>query len=260
LSDILVTKPKLKECEMRNRSFLSVGLLIVICGGVLGFAPAERNATLASSDAVLPAEADVAGLSLAEWSARSWQWSFSLPADANPFSDETGAQCGFGQSGPVFFLAGAERSTERACVIPLGVHIFVPLAGSECSNVEAPPFFGRNEAELQQCATSAVEMAKSVLDMTAMRLTVDDQDITDFSTYRAVTPLMTLWLPESNVLGSASKVAESVADGYQVLLRPLSVGEHVVTIVIPGPQPGQTVTITYRLTVIDAASATASGS
>ena len=48
---------------------------------------------------MLPPDAEVGGLDLAEWSTRSWQWFFSLPQDVNPFFDETGEICGYGQSG-----------------------------------------------------------------------------------------------------------------------------------------------------------------
>jgi hypothetical protein len=232
-------------------------LLFAVFGMVSSIVPvAAQNATPSSSDVVLPPDAKVDGLSLADWSARSWQWFFSLPHDANPLYDETGERCGFGQSGPVFFLAGADHSLERSCVVPLGVNIFVPLLVSECSTVESPPFFGRDEAELQQCAADAVDMAESVLDMTAMQLSVDGQPIDDLSAYRAATPLFTLWLPEGNDLGSDMNVADSVADGYQVMLSPFTEGDHVVVISLPGSQAGETVTITYKLNVVSGAYAT----
>lgn len=192
-------------------------------------------------------------MGLGEWSARSWQWFFSLPPDVNPFYDETGDRCGYGQSGPVFFLAGADHSVARSCVVPVGVHIFVPLLVSECSTVESPPFFGRDEPELRQCAADAVDMAESALDMTAMQLTIDDQAIDHLSAYRAASPLVTLWLPKSNDLGSDKAVADSMADSYQVMLNPLTEGDHVVVIALPGPQAGETVTITYRLSAVSGA-------
>jgi hypothetical protein len=239
---------------MNIRSLLIAFLLNAVVGLAFNFAPVSaQNATPSPSDVVLPPDAKVDGLSLADWSARSWQWFFSLPHDANPFSDETGARCGFGQSGPVFFLAGADHSVERSCVVSLGVHIFVPLAGSECSTVESPPFFGRDEAELRQCASDAVDMAESALDMTAMQLTVDGHTIADLSSYRADTPLFTLWLPEGNDLGSDRTVADSVADGYQIMLSPLAEGAHEVVISLPGPQAGVIITITYHLTVMSGA-------
>jgi hypothetical protein len=201
---------------------------------------------------VLPPDAEVGGLDLAEWSTRSWQWFFSLPQDVNPYFDETGESCGYGQSGPVFFLAGAERSLERSCVVPEGAYIFVPLLGSECSTVEQPPFFGRDEAELRVCASNAVDMAEGAFDMTAMQLTVDGETLVGLSSYRAATPRFALWLPEDNLLGSEQRVADSVADGYQVMLSPLSEGEHELMISIPGPEP---ITITYRLTIVSGAAA-----
>jgi hypothetical protein len=232
---------------MNVRTLLTVSSLIAVFGLVAGGASvAAQGATPTADNVVLAPDAEVDGLSLAEWSTRSWQWSFSLPQDVNPFFDETGAICGYGQSGPVFFLAGADHSLERSCVVPLGVHIFVPLAGSECSTVEPPPFFGRDEADLSRCATEAVDMAESVFDMTTMTLSVDGQAVENLADYRAVTPLYTLWLPEDNLLGSPKRVADSVADSYQVMLSPLSEGEHVIEITLPGPE---TVAITYRLTV-----------
>ena len=237
---------------MDIRSMMRLCVLIV----VLGLAPGSavtlaRQASPVATNVVLPPEVEVAGVDLAGWSARSWQWFFSLPAAINPFFDETGAICGYGQSGPVFFLAGAERDVARTCVVPERAHIFVPLVGSACSTVEPPPFFGEDEADLARCATDAVNHAEGVFDMSVMRLTVDGVDAGDLSAYRAVSPLYTMWLPEDNVLGVAERVADAVADSYQVMLAPLAVGEHNVEIVVPGPEGP--VTITYQLTVTSGA-------
>ena len=231
------------------------GVAAVLVAVLIGLAAAAQEvpsgfaqeATPGASSTVLPPDAEVDGVDLAEWSARSWQWSFSLPAASNPFVDETGGLCGYGQSGPVFFLAGAAGSVERSCVIPAGVHVFVPLLGSECSTIEPPPFFGRDEAELRRCAIEAVDAAEGAFDMDAMRLTVDGHDVPDLAAYRVTTPRFTLWLPEDNVLGATGRVADSVADGYQVMLSPLGEGEHEVVISVPGPE---TTTVTYQLTVV----------
>jgi hypothetical protein len=88
--------------------------------------------------------------------------------------------------------------------------------------------------------------------MTAMRLTVDGETVADLSAYRVATPRFTLWLPEDNLLESDQRVADSVADGYQVMLSPLSEGAHEVVISIPGLL---TVTIAYRLAVVSGAAA-----
>jgi hypothetical protein len=210
---------------------------------------------------VLPPQATVAGLSLGEWNARSWQWALSFPADVNPYFDDTGERCGHGQTGPVFFLVAADSNKERDCTVPAGRYLFVPLLGSGCSTVEPPPFFGRDEAELTQCADAAVDFAERALDMDAMLLTIDGQslDRDELAAYRAVTPLFTLWLPEENFLNTDRPVADSVAAGYQVMLRPLPPGEHELVMVIPGPLAGERVTILYHLTVVSGESSEVSG-
>lgn len=240
-------------------SILVAVLMGLVAAGHDGPAGLAQEATPTAAGVALPPDAEVEGLELGAWSARSWQWFFSLPQEVNPFFDVTGELCGYGQAGPVFFLAGAEGSVERSCVIPEGVHIFVPLIGSECSTVEPPPFFGRDEAELRRCASEAVDNAESAIDMSAMAVAVDGETIADLASYRAATPLFRLWLPEENLLGADQSVAESVADGYQVMLSPLSLGEHEVEITIPGPQGEEPVTIAYTLTVVSGSSDEATG-
>jgi hypothetical protein len=236
------------------------GLVSVLVAVLIGLIAAGHEANPVPAGVALPPDGKVDGLDLGAWSARSWQWFFSLPRDVNPYFDATGEICGYGQSGPVFFLSGAEGSVERSCVIPQGVHVFVPLFGSECSTVEPPPFFGRDEAELRRCASEAVDHAAGIFDMSTMALIVDGETIADLTSYRTETPLFRLWLPEENLLGSEQTVAESVADGYQVMLSPLSPGEHEVVITIPGPQGEEPVTITYTLTVVSGSNAEAVGS
>jgi hypothetical protein len=124
----------------------------------------------------------------------------------------------------------------------------------------AAPFFGRDESELSRCATAAVAMAERELDMTAMQLTVDGQRVAGLPAYRIVTPCFTLWFPEDNLKGSASRAANSVADGYQVLLSPLPVGELLVEIIIPAPQGEVPTVVSYRLRVESGAYADATAS
>src|SRR5688500_6907982 len=88
-----------------------------------------------------------------EWTARHWQWPLSFPTEINPGGDPAGSMCGYGQSGPVFFLPSfAPIGEPLTCVVPAGTAIFVPIINGECSTVEPPPFFGRTEEELRACA------------------------------------------------------------------------------------------------------------
>src|SRR5437867_4081233 len=69
------------------------------------------------------------GLSYGEWSARWWQWALCIPRTSSPLLDENGEDCAVGQSGPVFFLAGAFTATPitRACTVPFGKSIVFPF-------------------------------------------------------------------------------------------------------------------------------------
>src|SRR6476661_2257750 len=140
------------------------------------------DATPIAENLVLPPDAEVAGSGLGEWSARSWQYFFSLPQAVNPYFDETGEWCGYGQSGPVFMLAGADHDVTRSCVVPVGAHVFVPFIGSD-------------EAALKKCASGNVDEAEGAFDMSAMQVLIDGQAVDNLSAYRAATPLFTLWLP-----------------------------------------------------------------
>ena len=71
--------------------------------GLVGSSLAHEATPIAGAPVLAPDES-VSGASLAEWSARHWQWTVSLPIPVNPGHDVTGATCGYGQSGPVFFI------------------------------------------------------------------------------------------------------------------------------------------------------------
>jgi hypothetical protein len=67
------------------------------------------------------------GLTYGEWTARWWQWAYSIPKDVNPAYDDTGRYCTQGQSGPVWFLTGTYgHPVDRYCTIPFGKAILFP--------------------------------------------------------------------------------------------------------------------------------------
>src|SRR5437762_9689716 len=55
---------------------------------------------------VIPPHARAYGLSYAEWGAQWWRWAYSFPADQFPPLQSGELDCGLGQSGSVWFLAG----------------------------------------------------------------------------------------------------------------------------------------------------------
>src|SRR5207245_1119877 len=82
---------------------------------------------------VLPPNSHAYGKTYGGWSAAWWQYVLSQPASSNPLVDTTGARCGVGQSGPVFFLVGAfgsGKTTRDQCTVPAGKALFFPLVNA----------------------------------------------------------------------------------------------------------------------------------
>ena len=60
--------------------------------------------------------------------AKWWKWVLAIPASQNPIFDQTGADCGLGQNGGVWYLAGTTGgAVTRTCTIPAGKSIFFPI-------------------------------------------------------------------------------------------------------------------------------------
>ncbi len=114
-------------------------------------------ASVSAGGNVAPPGSRSHGLSYAERAAAWWRWAIALPASGHPLVSEGNVDCSVGQSGHVWYLAGAfapappARATERTCDIPSGTALFLPLVNVDCSTLEADPFFGANEAELRAC-------------------------------------------------------------------------------------------------------------
>jgi len=165
-------------------------------------------------------DAEIHGASLGEWHARYWQWVASFPVGENPAQDPTGKRCGYGQTDPVFFVP----RNMPPCTVPAGVAIFLPIAGTECSTVEEPPFHGEDEDGLVACAAADAER------YTNISVSVDGEALPDIDRYRATSPAFTLQVPEDNILAVPEGTGRAVADGYAVVLAPLAAGEHEVIV------------------------------
>ncbi|MCA1706817.1 MAG: hypothetical protein LC808_27575 [Actinobacteria bacterium] len=81
---------------------------------------------------VLPPRSRPFGLTYAQWSEKWWQWALSIPEEQNPMLDPTGANCGIGQSGRVWFLAGTFGGgpATRVCTVPVGKALFFPIVNA----------------------------------------------------------------------------------------------------------------------------------
>jgi hypothetical protein len=195
---------------------LLLGVLVLLAA-VVGSSSAQEATPIARAPVLAPDE-PVSGATLAEWSARHWQWTVSLPIPVNPGQDVTGATCGYGQSGPVFFIP----RNFPPCTVPTGVTLFVPIVGTVCSTVEPPPYVGGDEAELRTCAAAEVDRYTGIV------VRVDGQEVPEIEAYRDSSPRFIMTLPDHNVLGVPAGIAYAVADGYQLMVAPLPLGDHEI--------------------------------
>jgi hypothetical protein len=198
-------------------------------GGTLG---AAAHST--SNPGILPPTSHPYGKSYGEWSAKHWQWEYSLPVDHHPLFDT--ADCSAAQSGPVWFLGGTFTTVSpspgvvignatRDCTVPADKALFFPIIDAECATAEGN---GTTEQELRDCAEGLIDHAVN------LSCEVDGVAVQNLAAFRVQSPLFT-WgpLPENNLFQDpvtfpAGTTSPSVSDGYFLLLAPLSVGSHTI--------------------------------
>ena len=234
---------------MKRGLVMFVLVLLVGTGGPTDIRAQEATPVTGADlgELVLPPDAPAYGLTHEAWTARFAQWAQSLPAAIHPAADPTGALCGLGQAGPVFFLvqAGDQESVERRCTVPAGTALLLPLLDASCTTVEPPPFHGRDEAALRACTEAWFATA---VELTAV---VDGETIPDLERYRVQPDLFAVALPAGNMLGVEPTVTQGVVEGYWLLLAPLPVGEHELRFGGAVPDSEIATEVTYHLTVAE---------
>lgn len=121
---------------MRNRNLIFIALGIFMLG-VIGAVHAGGTT-----------QGKLYGKTYGEWSAKWWQWAYSIPASHSPVLLEGDVDCTLGQQGPVYFLAGKATvlpddpdelpivlTGERWCSIPQGKALFFPIVNAANINI-----------------------------------------------------------------------------------------------------------------------------
>src|SRR6266516_3042171 len=178
---------------------------------------AERN----PNRGILPVGSTSYGKTYAEWSALLWQHAIELPVEGNPFVD---GGC-FELSGPVWFLSAPLSMGEHSCTVPSGRALFVPTLTIECSSLESPDsgFHGDTEEEQRACAKF---WADHIVNLS---VEIEGVPVRDLVSYRVVSPQFSFTAPDPNILGvPGGGAGTAVADGYYLMLAPLSKGGHTI--------------------------------
>jgi len=216
-----------------------------------------RPSQAANGAKALDLDQNTYGNTYGEWAARRWQWALSIPANSNPLllDDRSpgGAHCDAGQSRPVWFLASSlfGGTFERSCAVPVGKALFFPVIQAifgagvfDCAPTN--PGVLCNIATLRQAAFDS-------MDSVTLAATVDGKALRDLGAQRAQSPVMILTYPVGNALGvDSGTYLPNVADGYWVMLSPLSAGSHTITLsadITGGVFAGSSTRVTYHLTI-----------
>jgi hypothetical protein len=221
----------------------------------LVFTLAQPATAAQANPGILPPNSNPFGKSYAEWAAEWWKYALSLPAASSPLTDPTGANCGVGQSGPVFFLVGtADGSTvvRDQCEVPVGKAIFFPAINFIC----AVPEDGNTPSEIRDLCSWATDF----IDLA--RVTVDGTETDVFKDYRFPTPFFPFYGAVNNPFDQACGTpgtcyegfhTTGFSDGYWVMLPPLSAGKHTIQITghfyLPDFNWEFNLNVTYHLTV-----------
>ena len=190
----------------------------------------------ADAAAVIDPDEIVFDRSQAEWSQAYLQWVATFARTSSPVSDTSGAQCAAKQSGDVWFLATSDGTApvERSCAVPVGKTLFVPVAS----------VLERSGSREPDCAAMARSASGNLQHVDALSLTIDGRAVDALRSYRQSSggcfALGTRQVPRV-------EAKTAVADGYYVMLRPLSAGAH--TLVVGARFDSVDVATTYRLDV-----------
>ena len=254
------------------RRRLLPGALMAVVGSVLvgGF----TSPVSAGAPGVIAPTSVVQGRTYAQWSVAQWLWFLEQPnvtgsqvLDPNPGTptQPEAVDCSVRQTGDVWFLSGItpyqpdSSPVFRSCTIPRSVYLFFPVIDNWLDNLGCPTQ-GNGTTDGPTLAATVKGFADSA---TGLSATIDGVGIPDLGSYRVAAGGFTYVLPRDNALslfcvpalpafppGTRTPTPGAFADGYYVMLAPLSPGLHTISFAGAEASPGPfTEDVTYQITV-----------
>ena len=200
----------------RLRWFVLGVAVLVLCAVPVAVAkPSQQR-----GHAVIAPVHSAGGLSGSELLGAGWAAQLESPADAF-----LGGCMPLGNKGKLA-VPVPDPDFTASCTVKPGTPVYI-FFGSECSDVEDPPFFGADAAAQRACALAADEAF-----FVAATIAVDEGEPVDLLTprFEVFSPQMTVDLAPDNFLGVPPQTATFVAHGWAVIVRGLTPGEHVITV------------------------------
>ncbi len=117
----------------------------------------------------------------------------------------------------------------RRCTIPANTAVLLALPNVECSSLE--PTFpdgtgGQTEAQQRECANFFANQ----ITIDSLHCRIDGHEVTNtyLRTFRFVSSQFTFSAPTPWIFGETGGTGTAVSDGYFVMLKPLSSGNHTL--------------------------------
>jgi hypothetical protein len=183
---------------------------------------------LLSAVTVLPAHANVAGKSIAQWSTSWWQWAASFTAPNDPISDTTGQYANLKQKGPVFFAAAnATPSLNKSFDVPADKYVLIPLLVVELSQLELG--FDQEPAQVKQTTSGFADLIDE------LHASIDGVSLPNLFAHRESSGQFSFTAAANNPVGIVpadpntqlpAKSGAAFADGYWLMIAPFK-GSHV---------------------------------
>lgn len=212
---------------------LNVGKIVVILCSIM--------ALDAMADSITPKIYDK---TIGNWGHAWWRWALQYPAETNPIATDGNVDCLAGQQGKVWFLAGTfGAKANRTCTVKKGRSLFFPIFNGFFWVPEDCP----NELECRK------GVAKQIDTLTNWTCTIDNvpcifknQLVRDQSDAIPLNIKPGTILEDFGYAPGLRKIA--IADGYWMMLKPLSSGQHVLHFTAAA-EGGFKLDVTYHLTV-----------
>ncbi len=241
---------------LRSHSYVGA-VICALCTVLAGCGDEKTDETTTPVEILDPADEHY-GMSYSEWNAEWYKWIYEYPYGEEcqlPIDDSTGENCGIGQSGDVFFLAGSIAAdttvvVRDGCKVPSGKALFFPVANSVADNGGVP------EPLPDEDNQAAVEGTLGMIQTENLFASVDEEELTDLERFETDIAEFAYELPEEpnfytclGASGVTGTISPAYAGGYYVMVAPLSKGAHTIRFGLDQADDLWAIDITYNLTV-----------
>ena len=229
---------------------LALSVILPVNGAVSQVHPTPDERVYAPTEPVF-------GKTYAEWNAIMTQKTLALPFEKNPgygpAEKVVENLCAMDQDQAVWFIATPGQAEYTfPCPVPSDKAVLLPLlAWISVRGFDVPT--NATDAELIANAKAMSEM----IAVESLSATINGTPITDLAQYRAESGIFPVTIGEGGVAGYTAGNYDAIINGYNLLLKPLPVGEHVLTAHAAAVSDGTVVfevNPTFRITVVPAGS------